>query len=138
MDIEFVNEYDSFDFNQEDVFVDKITKVFTTEKVLKEVSLCFVFMSDDYLLEINKEHLNHDYYTDIITFPIEETEDSLEADIYISIDRVKDNAAEFEVDFNVELLRVVLHGVLHLCGYGDKTEAEIVTMRAKENYYINL
>ena len=133
-----MNEYDSFDFNQEDVFVDKITKVFTTEKVLKEVSLCFVFMSDDYLLEINKEHLNHDYYTDIITFPIEETEDSLEADIYISIDRVKDNAAEFEVDFNVELLRVVLHGVLHLCGYGDKTEAEIVTMRAKENYYINL
>lgn len=136
MEIEFLIEHSSFHFIQEDLFTQKITRVFMEEGFDKAVLLCVVFMSDEDLLQINKEHLNHDYYTDIITFPIEETEEVLESDMYISIDRVEENAKAFNVAFETELLRVVLHGCLHLCGFGDRTEIEIKQMRQKENYYI--
>src|SRR4051812_41814160 len=89
----------------------------------KKIHLNYVFCSDEYLLAINKKFLRHDYYTDIITFPLAETEESLEAEIYISIDRVKENAGKLEVDFNEELCRVMFHGVLHLIGYKDKSKA---------------
>lgn len=94
--------------------------------------LNFIFCSDDYLHKINLEYLEHDTYTDIITFPLAEDPD-IEGDIFISIDRVKENAIKFETSFENELNRVLAHGVFHLCGYRDKTEKEATLMRQKEN-----
>ena len=94
--------------------------------------IAYVFCTDNELLEINIEHLNHDTYTDIITFDY--TEDSMiSGDIFISIDRVKENAVKFKTTFDNELHRVMIHGVLHLCGYKDKTKAQSELMRQKEN-----
>lgn len=98
----------------------------------------YVFCSDDYLLKINIEYLNHDYLTDIITFDNSEQEEMIEGDIFISIDRVKDNAKIFKVSFEHELKRVLVHGILHLCGYSDKTDEEEKLMRSKENHYLHL
>ena len=97
-------------------------------------SLLYTFCSDDFLLNINKDHLNHNYYTDIITFPY--NYEPIESDIFISIDRVIDNAKAFNVSPQHELARVIIHGVLHMCGYNDHTEEEKNTMREKENYYL--
>jgi len=99
--------------------------------------LDFSFVTDEFLLGINKEHLNHDFYTDIITFEYNEGK-VVSGDLLISIDRVKDNAERLMVNFQDELHRVMVHGVLHLCGYKDKTETEQVEMRAKEDYYLSL
>ena len=104
-------------------------------KTLKDISV--VFTDDDYLLEVNKQYLNHDYYTDVITFdysvfPV------VSGDIMISLDRVKDNAETLSVSFQEELNRVVYHGLLHLCGYKDKSAADEKLMRTKENYYLEL
>ncbi len=101
--------------------------------VLKE--LVYIFCDDEYLLKINQEHLNHDYYTDIITFDYDESE--LHSDLFISIDRVKDNASTYGKEFKNELSRVIAHGVLHLCGYKDKSEEDEQEMRAKEDYYLS-
>jgi len=101
------------------------------------VQLNYVFCSDEYLHKINVEYLDHDTYTDIITFPLA-IAPLIESDIFISIDRVKENATKFEVSFERELKRVLIHGVLHLCGYGDKTEAEAKLMRSKEDEAIEL
>lgn len=100
--------------------------------------LNYVFCSDDYLLKINVEYLEHDYLTDIITFDNSEDEELIEGDIFISIDRVKDNARTFQVSDDYELKRVLVHGILHLCGYFDKTDEEEKLMRAKENQYLQL
>lgn len=94
--------------------------------------LNFIFCSDEYLHKINIEYLNHDTFTDIITFPLSKLP-QIEGDIFISIDRVTENALAFEVPFETELHRVMAHGVLHLCGYGDKTQREVEIMRQKEN-----
>jgi len=91
-----------------------------------------VFCSDDYLLELNKKHLQHDYYTDIITFDYSD-EDVISGDLYISLDRVKDNAAGLEIDWLTELRRVMVHGVLHLLGYGDKSPKQKKEMRSAED-----
>ena len=108
-----------------------ISKVVESEnKMLGEIT--YVFCSDEYLLEMNREHLNHDYYTDIITFDYC-FENFVSGDLFISIDRVLDNAKEFSLDFKDELDRVCVHGVLHLCGYKDKSEADEVLMRSKED-----
>lgn len=96
--------------------------------------LSIIFMSDDDLLEMNRQYLDHDYYTDIITFPL--NQEPLLAELYISIDRVKDNAKTRNIPFLQELSRVMVHGLLHLCGYGDKTEEEIKLMREKEDFYM--
>lgn len=98
----------------------------------------YVFCSDEYLLKINVEYLDHDYLTDIITFDNSEDEDLIEGDIFISIDRVVDNAKTFQVSTEHELRRVLVHGVLHLCGYLDKTDEEEKLMREKENHYLQL
>lgn len=95
------------------------------------VNLSYVFCSDEYLHAINLEYLNHDTLTDIITFPYLEPP-NVEGDIFISIDRVRENAETFKVSFEQELRRVIIHGVLHLCGQGDKTEEEAAQMRKKE------
>ena len=102
--------------------------------------LTFIFCSDEYLLRINQEYLNHDTYTDIITFDLRDVEGTgpLIGEIYISTDRVKDNANTYGVGFNRELHRVMIHGVWHLMGQGDKTEEDQRTMRAKENHSLSL
>ena len=94
-------------------------------------------ISDDQLLEINKSALNHDYYTDIITFDYTE-EKIVSGDIYISIDRIKENAKTFKNSAFEELLRVMCHGVLHLCGYKDKTKSDKAVMTKMENKYLEL
>ncbi len=98
-------------------------------------SINYIFCSDKRLLEINQQFLRHDYYTDIITFDLSET-DFTQAEIYISIDRVKDNAKTEGVSFKSELHRVIFHGALHLCGYKDKSKQEALQMREKESFYL--
>ena len=98
-------------------------------------NITLVFCTDDELLELNKEHLSHDYYTDIITFDFTEGK-ALGGDLFISVERVKDNAKTLQVSFEEELHRVCYHGVLHLLGYNDKSATEISIMRDKENYYL--
>ena len=97
----------------------------------------YIFCNDAYLLKINREYLGHDYYTDIITFELSERGESLVADIFISIDRVRDNSVAFKVSFKRELLRVIIHGMLHLCGYSDKSKAQKQKMRDMEDVYLN-
>ncbi|NML36176.1 rRNA maturation RNase YbeY [Chitinophaga sp. G-6-1-13] len=98
--------------------------------------LHYVFCSDAYLLEINKQFLQHDTYTDIVTFEMGEDPDVTEGEIYISIDRVKENAQKFHVSVNQELHRVIFHGALHLCGFRDKSKTESTLMRKKEDEYL--
>lgn len=102
---------------------------------LEEIS--YVFCDDNYLLELNINYLNHDTLTDIISFDYSVGK-IISGDIFISTERVKENAAKFEVNFNNELHRVIIHGILHYCGYKDKTEEDKKIMRNKENYYLNL
>lgn len=102
-------------------------------------SLTIVFCSDRYLLKINQDFLSHNFYTDTITFDLsEDLGDLIVGEVYISIERVRENALLLGVPFKEELLRVLFHGVLHLCGYKDKNEVEIAEMRQKEEYYLEL
>lgn len=98
--------------------------------------LNFIFCSDAYLLTVNQEFLQHDTFTDIVTFDHSERAGRLAGDIFISIDRVKENASTFNVREVDELHRVIIHGVLHLCGYGDKTQKEKTAMTVKEDHYL--
>lgn len=99
-------------------------------------SLNFIFCSDEYLRQINVQYLDHDYYTDIITFPHSET-GNLYGDLFISTERVAENATLHQTTFEQELRRVMVHGVLHLGGYGDKTPEETAIMREKEDFYLH-
>jgi len=101
-------------------------------------SLTYVFCSDEYLLDINKQFLQHDYYTDIITFDLSSTKEVIEGEVYISIDRVKDNASQLGTTIKNELHRVIFHGVLHLCGYKDKKPTDEKIMRTTEDKYLKL
>lgn len=98
--------------------------------------LTYIFCSDDYLLAINQNYLQHDYYTDIITFPYEATEGALMGDVFISVDRIQDNAAQYGTPFAEELYRVIVHGLLHLIGFNDKTEDEAQRMRQQEDLHL--
>ena len=98
----------------------------------KILELNYIFKSDEGLLTINQEYLKHDTYTDIITFDNSDEQGIIEGDIFISVDRVKENAAKFKTDFENELRRVLAHGVLHLCGYKDKSASQSSEMRSKE------
>ena len=102
-------------------------------KILGEINI--IFCSDEYLLKMNKQYLNHDYYTDVITFDYSDDQ-IISGDIFISVDRVKDNAQTYNQTFETELNRVIVHGILHLIGYKDKTDAEQKLMRQKEDYYL--
>lgn len=99
-------------------------------------TISYMFCSDKEILEVNKQFLNHDYYTDIITFQygLQHTD----ADIYISIETVLANAKQLKKPFKNELLRVIIHGILHLCGYKDKSKEQKTIMRGREDYYLNL
>jgi probable rRNA maturation factor len=109
-----------------------IENLFIKEKK-KLVDLAYIFCSDEYLLQINRSHLKHNYYTDIITFDLSESPKTIMGEIYISTDRVRDNAANLGVSIEEELHRVIFHGALHLCGYNDKTDKEARQMRIAED-----
>ena len=108
------------------------------ESEIKRIGdISIIFCSDNYILDINQRYLQHDYFTDIITFDYCEG-DKLSGDLFISIDSVKENAMEYGSEFSDELNRVIVHGILHLIGYYDHTEEDIAMMRKKENYYLSL
>tara|TARA_A100000171_G_scaffold32688_1_gene31073 strand:- start:12877 stop:13305 length:429 start_codon:yes stop_codon:yes gene_type:complete len=136
--INFFSEETLFELKQEEainLWLQNIAKAENTE--IEEIS--YIFCTDDYLLKINQEYLDHDYYTDIITFDNRDNiNDPIESDIFISIDRVTENAIDQNVPFEVELKRVLAHGLLHLIGYNDKTEDEQQLMREKEEAYLSL
>lgn len=99
--------------------------------------IAFSFVSDDALLDLNKKHLNHDYFTDILTFEYNEN-DLVSGDLIISIDRVGENAEQLGLSFSDELHRVMIHGILHLCGYKDKDPEDQAIMKSQEDYYLSL
>jgi probable rRNA maturation factor len=113
-----------------------IASVFKAEGVALN-SLNYIFCSDKRLLKINQDFLKHDFYTDIITFELNPKGHPIEGEIYISIDRVRENAFSHEVSLKQELLRVILHGALHLCGYKDKTASQIRQIRQKEELFLS-
>ena len=131
----FFFENKKFSLQNKAVLKTFIESIFKKEKK-KLSSINYIFCSDKRLLEINRQFLNHDFYTDIITFDLSES-DSTQAEIYISIDRVKDNAKSLGTSFKSELHRVIFHGALHLCGYKDKTWGEQLKMREKEDFYLS-
>lgn len=131
-------------YNQDTPFAFKYKRL--TSKWLKEVAaseakklgpVSVIFCSDKFLLDINIKYLGHEYYTDIITFDYCEG-DVLSGDLFISVDSVRENASFYGVEFDTELNRVIVHGLLHLIGYDDHSDEDIVMMRSKENYYLSL
>ena len=101
-------------------------------------SVHYIFCTDTYLLHINKEFLQHDFYTDIVTFDLSDSPRETIGEIYISKDRVNDNAKMLNIPVHHEMLRLIIHGALHLCGYKDKKKSEITLMREKEDYFLRL
>ena len=135
MEIRYNYETD-FDLKKEDDYSDWINRIIASEGFIVG-ELSFVFCDDAYLLEINQKFLNHDTYTDIITFDYSEGK-IVSGDVFISVERVQENAGIFSVEYDTELKRVMAHGLLHLIGYGDKSEEEAVLMRGKEEEKIKL
>jgi|SRR5579863_2149401 len=114
-----------------------LVKLFRKEgKRLAELQ--YIFVSDNRLLEINRQFLHHDFYTDIVTFPLSQPRQAIVGEIYISVDRVRENAGKFGCSIREEVLRVIFHGALHLCGYGDKTAPQERKMRRLEETYLEL
>jgi probable rRNA maturation factor len=112
-----------------------IERIFKLEK--KGLGLLnYIFCSDKTLLYINRQYLKHDYYTDIITFDLSGNDNRINGEIYISVDRIKDNALKYGQTIGVELHRAIFHGALHLCGYNDKLKEDIKKIREREQYYI--
>jgi len=136
--INFFQEEITFELKDESSITSWLQSVATAEgQSIGEIN--YIFCSDEYILSINEEYLNHDYYTDIITFDNRDnTQDDIEADIFVSVDRVQENAQMIQVPFDTELRRVMVHGLLHLLGYHDKSEEEISQMREKEEAYLSL
>lgn len=124
------NYESDFNLDNETNYADWLSKVISSE-IKNEGEINYIFCDDDYLLEINQQYLDHDTLTDIISFDYS-IGNELHGDIFISIERVRDNARDFSVSFEDELKRVMVHGVLHYCGYKDKSEADEKLMREKE------
>ena len=112
-------------------------KLVAESEIRRLGDISIIFCSDNYILDVNMKYLQHDYFTDIITFDYCEG-DRLSGDLFISVDSVRENAAFYGTEFENELNRVIVHGVLHLIGYDDHTEEEIAEMRRKENYYLEM
>ncbi len=129
----FTNNEIDFDLHDPERLVEWITDAIAAEGYELD-RIDYILCSDEFLLDINRTHLQHDDYTDIITFPLEEN--PIVGEIYISLDRVRENASSFHITFEEELHRVMIHGVLHLCGYDDHEEDDIQEIRAKEEYYL--
>ncbi|MBX2904559.1 MAG: rRNA maturation RNase YbeY [Taibaiella sp.] len=102
-------------------------------KGVKRANLTYIFCSDEHLLQMNQQFLDHNTFTDIITFDLSEADDTMEGEIYVSVDRVRENAEKFGVPYDNELHRVLFHGMLHLCGFKDKKDADKKLMRTKED-----
>lgn len=129
--ISFHNQTIPFKLKQKTKLKQWIKAITETEKhVLGEIN--YIFCTDNELLEINQKHLNHNTFTDIITFDYTENT-TINSDIFISVERITENATKFNVTFEEELHRVMIHGILHLCGYKDKSKADAELMRKKEN-----
>lgn len=124
----------NFNLENESELIAWISNTISNEN-RREGEINYIFCNDDYLHKLNVDFLNHDTLTDIISFDYSVGKE-LHGDIYISIERVADNAKDFDVDFSEELHRVMVHGVLHYCGYKDKTDADAKLMREKENHYL--
>jgi probable rRNA maturation factor len=125
-----------FTIENETLIADWLSEVILSENK-KEGEINYIFCNDDYLLEINQQYLDHDTLTDIISFDYS-IGNELHGDVFISIERVRENATDFKVSFEEELKRVLVHGVLHYCGYKDKTEADKKAMRLKEDEKIKM
>jgi len=132
--IELFYETD-FEINNESLWINWIVESMKNENKTTE-DLNYIFCDDDYLLEINRQYLDHDYYTDVIGFDNSE-DDILTGDIFISVTRIADNAQTNNVSFENELARVMIHGILHFAGYLDKEEDEKEKMTEMENFYLN-
>ena len=115
----------------------KWLKLVAESEIRRIGDISIIFCSDNYILDVNQQYLQHDYFTDIITFDYCEG-DRLSGDLFISVDSVKENAVEYGTEFEDELNRVIVHGILHLIGYDDHSEDDIAEMRTKENYYLSL
>lgn len=135
-DIQFFSEDIDFTLKDKQKVRKWIASTIKAEGFSRIGELSFVFCSDSYLLSINKQYLDHDTFTDIVTFDSSEYEDTIAGDIFISVDRTRENAAKFGVSDRDELHRVIIHGVLHLCGYYDKKKEEKELMTQKENQYL--
>ncbi|MEJ7737756.1 MAG: rRNA maturation RNase YbeY [Chitinophagaceae bacterium] len=133
--IQFHYQTRSFTFNHRLKLKSFLKHIFKKERKTLN-SLIFVFCTDDYVLDMNNRFLSHDFFTDILTFDLSDSPKQVIAEIYISIDRVRENALYFKTSFRLELHRVVFHGVLHLCGYTDKTKEEKIQIKKKEEYYL--
>ena len=116
-------------------FIDGLISRYVKE--VKTAKLTYVFCTDAFLLEMNTNFLNHDTYTDIITFDLSDSKETMQGEIYISIDRVKENATEYHTTYADELHRVIFHGTLHLCGFKDKKEKDRKIMRENEDYCLD-
>ncbi|MBB6004924.1 MULTISPECIES: rRNA maturation RNase YbeY [Arcicella] len=135
--IVFFNEDIDFKFGQKNQLKAWLKKVAESEG-FKMRNLNYIFCSDEYLHKINLEYLDHDTYTDIITFDNSEEEEDIEGDIFVSIERVKDNSQELKTEFLDEFKRVLVHGLLHLCGYDDHSDEDEAQMRELESKYISI
>ncbi len=133
--IRFFNEDSPYKLPQKQAVRKWLTQQAKAER-FRIGDLNYIFCSDEHVLQVNRDYLDHDYYTDIITFDQSEEEDLIEGDIFISVDRVTDNAAQLGVSTEQEMRRVLAHGLLHLCGYGDKSPDEEQAMRTKENEWL--
>lgn len=134
--IRYFNEDIKFVFKQK-LLNNKWLKTVAGSEMRRIGDINIIFCSDNYILDVNIKYLEHDYFTDIITFDYCE-KDVLSGDLFISIDSVRENASFYGASFEDELNRVIVHGILHLIGYDDHTEEEVKQMRAKENYYLEL
>ncbi|OYU97582.1 MAG: rRNA maturation RNase YbeY [Bacteroidetes bacterium B1(2017)] len=134
IEFNYINKRPRINREQISLWLNHVAK--TEKKEIGQIS--YAFCSDQHLLSVNLEYLNHDYYTDIITFDLSEAGSAIEGDIYISVDRVINNAKTLNTNKDEELLRVMVHGLLHLMGYKDKTKKQIVEMRTKEALYLHL
>ena len=115
----------------------KWLKLVAESEIRRIGDISIIFCSDNYILDVNHQYLQHDYFTDIITFDYCEGV-RLSGDLFISVDSVRENAVEYDTEFDEELNRVIVHGVLHLIGYDDHCDEDIQVMRSKENYYLSL
>jgi len=135
----------SIQYFNEDIAFPKVKRRITSSWIKQVISIeekrvgeiSFIFCSDEYLLDVNRKYLNHDYYTDIITFDNVEG-NVINGDIFISVDRVKENSIDFETSFDNEIHRILIHGVLHLLGYKDKAKSDKLLMTEKEDLYLKL
>ncbi|MFN8265356.1 MAG: rRNA maturation RNase YbeY [Chitinophagaceae bacterium] len=135
--IHFFYQANGFSFRNRNQVKDFLRDLLKREQT-QATEIRVIFCTDDQLLEINRQFLNHDYYTDIITFNLSAKREPVNAELYLSIDRIKDNAQSANTTFKRELHRVIFHGVLHLCGYNDKSSQQIKKMREREDHYLRL